>query len=424
MNYDEAMAYINALPKFAAHIGLDNISLLLKNLGDPQDRLQFVHVAGTNGKGSTVAFISGILMAAGYRVGIYTSPSIQRFSERIRINNEEIPDGDLARITTSVRSAAEKMISEGHDAPSEFEVVCALAFLWFLERGCDICVLEVGMGGRLDATNIIKAPLLAVITTISYDHMNYLGNTLGEIAFEKAGIIKADCDVLLYPQQAEAEEVFTKVCLERKARLHMARMPEKRTRADINGQEFVLEDYGTLAIKLLGSYQIYNAAMAADAALLLKERGFDTNAAAVRKGLAETVWAGRFEVLRRDPAVIVDGSHNAEGMEKLAESLELYFPGRKVRLILGILKDKQYGRMLDIILPHAERVFALTPPNSRALTAAELAAEISSRSTVPTVVCDSPEKAYRTAIADTGKDGIICACGSLYYIGQVRSIVV
>lgn len=423
MNYKESMEYIGSLPKFAAHIGLENISRLMEYLGNPQDRLRFVHVAGTNGKGSTVSFISSILMSAGCRVGIYTSPSIQRFSERIKINDEEISAQELARIATAVREASEKLVSGGYDAPSEFEVVCAIAFLWFYEKKCDICVLEVGMGGRLDATNVIRSPLLAVITTISYDHMNYLGNTLSEIAFEKAGIIKEGSDVLLYPQKPEAEEVFRRVCHERNAVLHMAQMPTDLVRADLSGQVFMTEAHGELQISLLGSYQICNAALAADAAAILRGKGFDISRDTIKKGLLNTVWPGRFEVIRREPVMIVDGSHNVEGMQKLAESLEIYFPGKKVRLILGILKDKQYSEMLDIILPHAERIYTVTPPNARALPADELAAEISEKCNIQTGICGSVGEACQKALSEAEKHDIICACGSLYYIGEVRMLM-
>ena len=429
MNYREAMEYINGIAKFGSHLGLDNIRTLMHYLGDPQDDMQYVHVAGTNGKGSTVSYISHILMAAGMKTGIYTSPFIQRFSERIKVNDTEISDEDLARLTGTVKEAVDRMKDDGCGCPTEFEVVNAIAFLYFKENSCDICVLEVGLGGRLDATNVIRCPLLAVITTISYDHMEILGDTLAKIAYEKAGIIKEGGDVLIYPQKAEAEEIFEKVCRERHATLHRAAMPVKLLKADLDGQSFLMAGSGEMHTGLLGNYQINNAALASDAALILKEKGLPLDDEIIRTGIAETVWPGRFELVGRNPDFIIDGSHNVEGMQKLRDSLNIYFGGKKIIFILGILKDKQYEEMIDIILPMAEKIFTVTPPTPRALTSCCLAQIINSRGGVRAEACETVETACEKAQSlaaikkNTSENEVICACGSLYYIGQVRSIM-
>ncbi len=420
MTIREAMTYINGVARFGSHLGLDNIRTLMHRLDDPQQSLRFVHVAGTNGKGSTVSFLSHILMKAGYKTGIYTSPFIERFNERIRIGNREIPDEDLARLTGIVKEKAEEMRQNGQGSPTEFEIITAIAFLYFKEQMCDICVLEVGLGGRLDATNVIEAPLLSVITTISFDHMEYLGDTLEKIAYEKAGIIKKGGKVLIYPQKEESDRVFERVCSERGAVLHRAEMPEKVIQSDLSGTVFLLSGR-QYRIRMIGSYQVNNAALAAAAAGLLDQKGLEIPEDAIAAGLLEAGWPGRFELIRRGPEVIIDGAHNEEGIRKLTESLKLYYGDRKFLLVIGILRDKEYGRMLDEILPLAKRVFTTEPPSPRALSAEELQKEVQKRTGVAAEDIGNPLAAYQAALAAAGEDDVIVCCGSLYYIGQIRS---
>ena len=419
MTYQEAMDYISGIARFGSCLGLDNIRILMRYLGNPQDKLKLVHVAGTNGKGSTVSFISHILMRAGFRTGIYTSPFIERFTERIRVGDREIGEDDLAKLTARVKDAVDAMLGDGFGQPTEFEIVCAIAFLYFLEQKCDICVLEVGLGGRLDATNVIQCPLLAVITTISFDHMEYLGDTLEQIAAEKAGIIKEGGDVLLYPQKPEAGQVFERICKERKAVLHHMKPPEQVLSADLSGTAFLLggKEY---RIRMIGLHQINNASLAICAASILRTKGLRISEEDVRQGLLDSFWPGRFEVIRRNPYVILDGSHNLEGMQILSENIRRYFGNKKIRLIIGILRDKEYGKMLDVILPLACRVYTVTPPVSRALSAAELAEEVKRRSDVPAEAVPDPVEACRRALRDASGDDVVTACGSLYYIGLIR----
>ena len=341
MNYDEALEYIHGTLKFGSKLGLHNIGALLGLMGEPHKKLKFVHIAGTNGKGSTSAYISSILTEAGYRTGLFTSPFIQRFTERIRIGDDEISQVELAEITSFVKSCVDRMIAMGESHPTEFEIVTAIALEYFYREKCDIVVLEVGLGGRFDSTNIIDTPEVAVIATINYDHTDRLGSTLAEIAFEKAGIIKPGGDVVIYGQDREVEKVFENACAERGAKL---------TRADfsgivvhdfgIDGQIFSFERHDRLRIKLLGRHQTRNAALALKAAEVLREKGFSISDAALKRGLENTRWPGRLEVLSRDPVVLIDGAHNPEAAAVLKNTLDVYFPGRPVTFIMGVLMDK------------------------------------------------------------------------------------
>ena len=422
MNYEEARKYIDSIAVFGSKLGLENIRNLMRYLGDPQKELKFIHVAGTNGKGSTVAFISSILRQSGLRVGMYTSPFVERFSERIRVDDKEITEEDFARLASVVKSAADRMRADGLGEPTEFEIICAIAFLHFKEKNCDICVLEVGLGGRLDATNVIDAPLLSIITPISYDHMDILGDTLEKIAYEKAGIIKEGCDALIYPQTDGVEKVLSDICLERKAALHRISLPEGVIKEDITGTEFEYDER-RYELSLLGNYQINNAALAINAAKILRSKGFKISDEDIKKGLKSTVWNARFEILQKDPTVIIDGSHNRQGMEKLAENIRLYFGDRKIILIVGILKDKEYGKMLDMILPLAKRVYTVTVPSPRTLSAEELKKEAQMRTDAKVTAVEDPTEAVKAAIKEAADDDVICACGSLYYVGLIRKYI-
>lgn len=423
MNYDEAMEYIYGTQKFGSKLGLHNIGMLLELMGNPQTELKFVHIAGTNGKGSVAAFISSILMEAGYRTGIFTSPFIQRFTERIRIGNDEIGRDDLAAITGYVRENVEKMLAKGENHPTEFEIVTAIAFEYFHRKGCDIVVLEVGLGGRFDSTNIIGTPELAVIATISYDHTDRLGKTLPEIAFEKAGIIKPGGDVVLYGgQPPEVESVFEKACEERKARLRKVEFQDLVLHQfDIDGQTFSAGGYEKLNIKLLGRHQAKNAVLAVKAAEVLKNKGWNMSEDVIRKGLRSAKWPGRFEVISRNPVFIIDGAHNPEGAAVLKKTLDEYFPGRPLTFIMGVVRDKDYSKMMATVLPGCRRLFAVAPNSPRALPAAVLAKNAENYCK-NVQISDTIEMAIRTSIQTCSPDEVICAFGSLYYIGIVRNI--
>ncbi len=420
MEYNEALEYIHGTYKFGIKLGLENIKSLLKLMGDPQKKLKFVHIAGTNGKGSTVAFISSILTEAGLKTGIYTSPFINRYNERIKINSKNISDCELAYLTATVKEKVDEMLADGGSHPTEFEIGTAIALKYFADNNCDIVVLEVGMGGRFDSTNIIEEALVSVITTISFDHMQWLGSTLPEIAFEKAGIIKEKGTVVLYPQRREVEEVFEAVCTEKEAHLVKVDFSKLCTlKFDIQGRTFNFENHKELKIKLLGEHQAKNAVVALKAVEILHNKGYNITEDAIKKGLLKAVWPGRFEVVNEKPVVIIDGAHNREGAKVLADTLKNYFPNKKITFIIGVLKDKEYIQIIEAVIPAAKRFVTVTPNNKRALASKELANIIS---TYCKNVQDSDTivNAIDKCLGEAGPDDIICVFGSLYYIGEVR----
>lgn len=422
MNYNEALSYIHGSVKFGKKIGLHNIEVLLDLMDNPQKKLRFVHVAGTNGKGSTSAFIAGILTEAGYKTGMYTSPYIQRFNERIRIGSEEISRHDLAGITAFVKGKVDEMLGMSENHPTEFEIITAIAFEYYYRKGCDVVVLEVGLGGRFDPTNIIDVPMAAVIANIGYDHTERLGTTLPQIAFEKAGIIKPGGDVVIYDQSREVEQVFEAACAERGARLHRVDFSGiVRHEFDISGQAFDYGGYDGLKTSLLGRHQTYNAALAVKTVEILDKNGFRIPGDSIRRGIANTKWPGRLEVLSKNPVFIIDGAHNPQGAAMLRNTLDEYFPGKPMTFIIGVLSSKDYAGMLQAALPGCSRVFAVTADSAKALPAAELA-KAAQYYCKNTHVSDTIESAVRTCLDTAEQDGVICAFGSLYYIGAVRDL--
>lgn len=421
--YRKALEYIHGTVRFGSKLGLENIKKLLELMGNPHKKLKFVHIAGTNGKGSTAAYMSSILQCAGYKTGLYTSPYIFQFTERIKINGCEIEKDKLAKITGFVKGYVEKMKEVGYNHPTEFEIVTAIAFQYFLEMKCDVVVLEVGLGGRFDATNVIDMPLVAIITTISYDHMDRLGNTLSEIAFEKAGIIKPGADVVLYPQQEEAEEVFVKVCRERGARLHRPLMPEELSIAEnIEGQVFDVGDKKNIRISLHGRHQTKNAAVAIAAAGLINIDGRTIPESVIREGLALTKWAGRFEIIAKNPFFIIDAAHNQEGAEVFLKTLLSLFPDKKYIFINGVRKDKDIEAVLGKTARYAHCIVTATPKCDLAVPAAE-SAEFVKKYCNCVYYSDTIEKAVDMAYEICPEDGVICAFGSLYMIGYIREHV-
>lgn len=461
MTYEEALSWLNA-PKYSqTRPGLKPVTELMRRLGNPQDGLQYIHVAGTNGKGSTAAFIERVLRASGMKTGLYTSPYLEHFTERIRVCGEEISRSDVARLTVRVREKSEEMAADGWAEPTVFEMVTAVAFLYFREQNCDAVVLEVGMGGRLDATNIIRPEdkAAAVITKLGYDHMQFLGNTLAEIAHEKAGIILDGVETVSAPQEEEAREVLRRAAEEHHAEIHFIDTdPEcllrsrigvegaRRTgehenpdfhaetdeirrlldhplspellHADLNGQTYRLPDGEELTIGLLGMYQMSNSLTALAAIRVLQRKGWPVTEDALKQGFRETRWAGRFELVSRHPVLFIDGAHNPDGVSSLRESLENLLPGKKITFITGVLADKDYGQMYRIIEPLADRFLTVTPDCDRALPSAELAEHLR-KTGIETIDCGTPEKAVDLCIAEY-PDEVVCAFGSLYYIGSVR----
>ena len=417
MGIAETLEYIHNVKWRGSKPGLERTRELLKTLGNPEKQLKFVHVAGTNGKGSTSACIAAVLEKAGYKTGLYTSPYILRFNERIQVNSEHISDNELEHMTNIIKPFADTM----EDSPTEFEIVTALAMKYFLYKGCDIVVLEVGMGGRLDSTNVIETPVLAVITAIGYDHVKELGPTLRDIAREKAGVIKNGGDVLIYGGERDVVSVFESLSAERGARLY------KTDFSRIIKQEFSLEvikltfePYGEITLPIVGAYQSKNAAVAVTALEMLREKGYQISDADIIDGIASVKWMGRFEVLGYKPVFILDGSHNPQGMEVTAESLRVHFTGQKIIFIIGVMADKDVDSMMKKIAPIAKAFFAVKPNHARALEASALAEKLMQYG-VPVTACDSVAEGVKEAFRRAEESGIVCALGSLFFSAEIRA---
>lgn len=420
MNYEQALEYIHSVNWAFCKPGLERITALCKALGDPQKKLRFIHVAGTNGKGSTSAMLASVLQKAGYRTGLYTSPYIRTFCERIRVEGENIPEDKLAALTDRIRPIAEKMA----DKPTEFELITALAFAYFAECACDVVVLEVGLGGRLDSTNVIENTALSIITGIDFDHTALLGNTIEEIAREKAGIIKPGRPVLFGGGKGVAFDTVCAVAQEKNAPFYCVdRSSYKESSATLEGTVFDYLHYTNLHLPLLGAYQPYNATLVLSAIHLLREQGFSIAEGAVREGLLAVRWPARFELLSRDPIIIYDGGHNPEGVRAAVASIKAYFPNQKVNLLGGVMADKDRGEMIETMKPVAARAFAVTPNNPRALTAHEYAVQLASFG-IPATSYKSVLEGVKAAIESSKKEGIPLIClGSLYLYEEVEKAV-
>lgn len=424
MNYREARIYLDELSKFGSVLGLENIRELLSRLGNPQDELRFIHISGTNGKGSVLAYLSTVLSGAGYKTGRYLSPTLFSYRERIQVDEEPIEREALARHVTEIARAVEAMQRENAGNPTVFEVETALAFLYFKEKQCDIVVLETGMGGALDATNVIRTGVLEVITSISMDHMAFLGDTLEKIAAQKAGIIKPRTRVASAAQEPEAGAVICRTCAEKGCGL---RTVDKSLLSNVvygcEEQTFSYKTWKNVKITLSGSYQILNAALALEAVESLREIGFRLSDEQVLGGLYRTSWRGRFTVLAKHPTVIMDGAHNPGAAAELRKSLKLYFPDKKLYFVMGMFKDKDYRKVIELTSPLAEHIFTVeTPDNPRALPAGELRDAIAPVN--PSVeAAGSIEDAVKRSIEAAGEDGAVIIFGSLSFLGEAQKAV-
>ncbi len=416
MNYSEALEYIHSVAWMGSRPGLSRTLELLRRLGNPEKDLRFVHVAGTNGKGSTCSMLDSVLRVAGYKVGLYTSPYIVRFNERMCVNGEPISDSELACLTEIVKPIAETM----EDKPTEFELITALSFLYFKRHNCDVVVLEVGMGGRLDSTNVIESPLVSVITGVAVDHIAVLGNTVPEIAVEKAGIIKEGRPVVYGGRDDSAFDVISKKAEECNSALTRTKLDTvKINSVGIEGIDFDYSGYNNLKISLCGSYQPENAATVIETVGVLNNCGFAISEEQLRKGLNNARWRARFEVLSTEPPVIFDGSHNLQGITGAVGSIKSFFGDQKVNLLMGVLADKDYREMVSLLAPRAERVFAVMPDSPRALKAEDLATVFGSFG-VEATSFDNIESGVFAAFESSKTQNIpLVMLGSLYMYGDV-----
>ncbi len=404
MDYEKALEYIHSTPKFARTLGNDLLRKLLKLLGNPEKNLKFVHIAGTNGKGSTAAMTASVLKKSGYKTGLFTSPFIEQFNERIQINNSPIPDDELAILTSKVKSAIDK-----NDAPvSEFALITTIAFLYFAKENCDIVVLETGLGGRLDATNVIEQPLMSVITSISLDHTQYLGDTIDKITAEKCGIIKENTPVILYPLQENCVfDVVKSFCKKNNSPLIIPSLPE------IKASGMIYEN-DTFSLSLKGSYQFYNASVVIEIIKLLRLKGFIISDADLKYGLSNTTWIARFEFLT--PDLVIDGSHNPGGVKELKK--DLLTLNKKVTLVVAMMSDKEYSECIKYFSEITDSVI-ITKLSMPRCCEPEILSEEFKKYGVNPKICVSIEDSLKTAKA-TGN--LTCVCGSLYLAGEVRRL--
>lgn len=420
MTYEEAKAFLTGCNQYAGAITLEPLKRMLELLGNPQDQLQFIHIAGTNGKGSTLAYTSTALKAAGYRVGRYISPTIFSYRERIQVNEEYISREGLVRLTEQIKKAGEQMLAEGSGHPTMFEMETALAFLWFVEQKCDIVVLEVGMGGLTDATNVIKNTIVAGLASISMDHMGVLGNTLGEIAAQKAGIIKPGCTVVSAAQRPEVKQVILDAAERCGCEVHFAE-PEKIVKKErgLLRQVFDYKERTDVEISLSGEYQFDNAVLALEILDACRAKGFSIPEEAIREGFRSTVWLGRFSVIAKDPLFLMDGAHNRDAARVLRESILQDLKGKRLIYIMGVLADKEYEEVARQTAPlAAEIITIMTPDNPRALSAEALAETV--RKYNPHVrAMGSIRDAVREASRLAGPEDVILAFGSLSYLGEL-----
>ena len=427
MKYQEAMKYITEVGNFGSNYGLERTYKLLELLDNPQDKLKIIHVAGTNGKGSTTAMITSMLKGCGYKVGMYTSPFLEEFEERIQINGENIPKEKLAQLITKIKYAVDKVIEEGYNHPTEFEIITVLMFLYFATEEVDFAVVEVGLGGRLDSTNVIT-PILSVITSISFDHTNLLGNTLEEIAAEKAGIIKSCIPTVIYPQEEMAERVISSKCQELDSKLYKINKEDAKLINIIKEDKIYqqvkvkLDDEYDVKLPLLGEHQILNLAVALKALEVIKDKAPKLNRESIVKSLATVRWNGRLEIMSNSPYVVIDGAHNIQGITQLDKNIKKYFEYKDMYLILGILADKDVEDMVKVITPKAKKVFTVTPNSMRAETAEELMNEVKKYNESCEAYNDY-KNAFEDALKLCKKDDLLLISGSLYMIGEMRGII-
>lgn len=418
---------IHEFNRFGMVLGLDRMEELLRRLGNPQDDLKVIHVAGTNGKGSVSKYLEEGLAACGYKMGLYTSPYIETFNERIRYDGADISDEDLEYYGQKVVSATEAMVADGLDSPTEFEVVTAIAFLYFADRQADITILEVGLGGIGDSTNVVKSPLASVITSISYDHMAQLGSSLAEIAVNKAGIIKTGCPVIANVPQRDAAKIIARKAYAMGSRLYdisgiRAAVSDETPFSQKVSMELYEKSYSDVEISMVGRHQAENLKTAlATLEILRKSGAVKLDREALYEGLKRARQPGRFEVISEDPLVIIDGAHNEAGAQALQETMAQHFAGKKILLVAGILADKEIDSIVKFLTKITDHIIVTEPDNPRKLAAEKLAEHVAEFGVAAEAVSDVEAAVHRAKELADGYDVILFA-GSLYLIGDVRRL--
>ena len=423
MNYTETLAYLDSLGKFGINLGMERIEDLLKELNNPEQKVRTIHVTGTNGKGSVTSMITNILLVSGLKVGKFTSPHLVRYNERIEVDGEEISDEDFALVVTAVRRAVESVMAKGTDQPTQFEVLTAAAFLHFALQKLDYAVIEVGLGGLWDSTNVIT-PVVSVITNVSLDHTDRCGKTVEEIAMQKAGIIKDGVPVVT-AAEAEALGPIQAMSLFKQAPLYIygKAFTGQEVSSSMEGQTFTLSagDYhSNYDVKLPGAHQILNTAVAVVAAKLASKQDSRINELALHQGVALTKWPGRLERISQKPDVILDGAHNPAGAAVLRAALDKYYSGKKICFIFGMMGDKDISQVITTLFRKEDMVFTVrADEGTRAAEPEALAEQIGSQAQAMHDLAET----YKTALAEVGEDGLVCVCGSLYLVGTFKKML-
>lgn len=423
MNYTETLAYLDGLGKFGIHLGMERIEALLKELGNPEQKVRTIHVTGTNGKGSVTSMITNILLVSGLKVGKFTSPHLVRYNERIEVDGKEISDEDFALVVTAVRRAVENVMVKGTDQPTQFEVLTAAAFLHFALQKLDYAVIEVGLGGLWDSTNVIT-PVVSVITNVSLDHTDRCGKTVEEIAMQKAGIIKDGIPVVT-AAEGEALGPIQAMSLFKQAPLYIygKAFTAQEVSSSMDGQTFTLSagDYhSNYDVKLPGAHQILNTAVAVVAAKLASKQDSRINEMALHQGVAFTKWPGRLERISQKPDVILDGAHNPAGAAVLRAALDKYYSGKKICFIFGMMGDKDISKVITTLFRKEDTVYTVrADEGARAAEPEALAEQIGPQAKV----MHDLTTAYKTALAEVGEDGLVCVCGSLYLVGTFKKML-
>lgn len=420
MNYETAMIKLRGEVCSGVKLGLQNIKNLMEKLGNPQDKLKIIHIAGTNGKGSCTSFVNSVLVSQGYKVGMFTSPSIYNFEERIRINNKNIPEDKLIELMNEVREIANTL----EVFPADFELVTALAFLYFYRENCDFAIMEVGLGGRLDATNVINKPLITLITSISFDHQQFLGNTIKEIALEKAGIIKDGVPLVLYSQDNDVIDSIIGVAKNKNSKIILNDLSKiKVLENNKSGQVIDYKEFKNLKINLLGSHQVKNATISLELLLELRKMGFEISNKSIYNGFSTVTWPCRFELVSKSPDFILDGAHNIDGIEKFVSNMNFYYKNNEKIAIFGVLADKDYNEMLEKIVPCFDVFLTVRPDSERAMEAYELKEKIEALTEKKVYSFENYQEAIDKAFEISSKDDVISAFGSLYFVGEIRKLL-
>lgn len=418
MNYQEALDFLQEAKNLGSKPGLMRLQKLLRLLNHPEEQLKFIHVAGTNGKGSTAMMLSSVLQCSGYRTGTFTSPYLTNVNEQIRVNGEIIDNGDFTKVLGTIKVEVDKM--EKDEFPTEFELLTAAAFVYFNMRSCDIVVLETGMGGMLDATNVIPSPLIAVITNIGLDHTSYLGKTIEEIARHKAGIIKEHTKVVSYEQLPIVRDILEKRCQEMEASIVYADFSKIDVIEEhLTMQKFTYRESQNLSLPLIGEHQRCNAAVVLQTIEVLRKNGYSISDEHVKQGIFQVNWPARMEILAKRPLVILDGGHNEQCIDAVIKVLNNYVPNKKIIFVTGVMKDKDYMGIIKKLVPIAEKFITVRPDNDRALDAVSLARAIHEAGG-EAVAESSVVDGIMTTLEDAKPSDVICIVGSLYMAGKVR----